>query len=312
MSGLVLVAVASTADAEAIVQAHEWAERTESALLAVHAVAAPHITGLDPATDKRAQTIIRTACEQEQGKLSERIASLTGRWHFEAPSGGWRERVSKAPTSESGRPDAERFEVQVVVGSPHAVVLQEAEDRDPSLIVVGASPKGPIDRWWLGSSAGQIVRHASVPVLVARSSPRGGVVAVASDLSDPSMPAIEAAVAEAGRRGAELVAVHSVNLAHPVLSAFEPAVVIDGKTAEVIHAAGHRTLKASLERFGGSGRTLVVDGPPHRAVGKAAADLEAALLVVGTHGRTGLLRVALGSVAESVAREASCSVLIVR
>ena len=44
----------------------------------------------------------------------------------------------------------------------------------------------------------------------------------------------------------------------------------------------------------------------------AASELPAQLIVVGTQGRTGLSRIALGSVAEAVVRAAPCSVLVVR
>jgi nucleotide-binding universal stress UspA family protein len=54
-----------------------------------------------------------------------------------------------------------------------------------------------------------------------------------------------------------------------------------------------------------------LDGPA-REVAQLAADLEADLVVVGTHGRTGLARLALGSVAEEVVRLAPCPVLVVR
>jgi len=52
---------------------------------------------------------------------------------------------------------------------------------------------------------------------------------------------------------------------------------------------------------------------PQLHLGNAASELPAQLLVMGTHGRTGLNRlIALGSVAEAVVRAAPCSVLVVR
>ncbi|KAF0104000.1 MAG: UspA domain-containing protein [Rhodospirillaceae bacterium] len=53
-------------------------------------------------------------------------------------------------------------------------------------------------------------------------------------------------------------------------------------------------------------------GAPHTEIVKAAKDLPADLIVIGSHGRGGIKRVLLGSVAESVMRNAPCPVLVVR
>ena len=60
------------------------------------------------------------------------------------------------------------------------------------------------------------------------------------------------------------------------------------------------------------GGGLLRDGPAAPAILRAATELPAQLLVVGTHGRTALSRIALGSVAEAIVRAAPCSVLVVR
>ncbi len=59
-------------------------------------------------------------------------------------------------------------------------------------------------------------------------------------------------------------------------------------------------------------QTGVVTGRPERSVVNAVRNVGADLVVMGTHGRKGLSRILLGSVAERVAREAPCAVLIVR
>jgi nucleotide-binding universal stress UspA family protein len=60
------------------------------------------------------------------------------------------------------------------------------------------------------------------------------------------------------------------------------------------------------------GEARVLDGAPAATIVATAEELGAELIVVGTHGHTGLARLALGSVAESVLRNATCSVLAVR
>ena len=143
-------------------------------------------------------------------------------------------------------------------------------------------------------------------------SPTSNKVVVATDLSDASLPAIEAAVVEASRRKAELIALSALDLAYPLASGVEPGIVIDEDTTKLLHESCHQALGAAVERFGGKAKTEVVEGPPARAVIAAAERLGAELLVVGTRGRTGLARLALGSVAGRIVSRAHCSVLVVR
>jgi nucleotide-binding universal stress UspA family protein len=67
-----------------------------------------------------------------------------------------------------------------------------------------------------------------------------------------------------------------------------------------------------LTRLGIAATCKVTHDPPHAEIIKLADALEPELLVVGTHRRTGLARLALGSVAERVVATATCSVLVVR
>lgn len=77
-----------------------------------------------------------------------------------------------------------------------------------------------------------------------------------------------------------------------------------------------RSLKVELEGFakraGVEAECLVKDGPAAASILDAAKELPAELIVVGTHGRSGLTRLALGSVAEAVLGGATCSALVVR
>jgi nucleotide-binding universal stress UspA family protein len=96
------------------------------------------------------------------------------------------------------------------------------------------------------------------------------------------------------------------------LASFDPGAVIDEHTAAALREACHRTLSASATRFGREARTEVVEGPAQRAIPELARRLGAELLVIGSHGRHGLERVAVGSIAMAMVRRAPCSVLVVR
>jgi nucleotide-binding universal stress UspA family protein len=89
-------------------------------------------------------------------------------------------------------------------------------------------------------------------------------------------------------------------------------------TAEQIRQAEEKAKEALRARIPaehqGSDRveTLVAHGAAAPEILRIAAEKAASLIVIATHGRTGLLRLALGSVAERVVREAPCPVLVIR
>jgi nucleotide-binding universal stress UspA family protein len=157
----------------------------------------------------------------------------------------------------------------------------------------------------------RLVRHATVPIMVARESPRTGRVLVGTDFSDPSLPAIRAGAEAAARTGGELVVVHAVELNPLVVYGMDlpPMFAVSSKE---LHDGALDRLADTLQRLDVKARTLVSALPPAACLVDAATNQEAELIVVGTHGRSGLTRFMLGSVAETVIRRAPCSVLVVR
>lgn len=138
-------------------------------------------------------------------------------------------------------------------------------------------------------------------------------ILVATDFSEQAGKAFEAALALAARTKAEVHVIHAQEVALPL---FEPyAVVIPADwigearrlTQEKL-AQAHQAVKAK----GLSGTTHLGDVPAAHAVAERARSLGADLVVLGTHGHTGLKHVLLGSVAERTLRLAPCSVLIVK
>lgn len=207
-------------------------------------------------------------------------------------------------------------EVVLGAGSPHTELVRIADERKAPLVVVGASGAGGLNRAIFGSTAGQVVRYAHCPVLVARPSHDRGLVMAATDFSEASTKAVDAAVKEAKLRHLPLHLVHSYYEPVSSLTLLGPVVmgvpaVPDAERAELRRAA-EEMLKTLLQSTGTTGTTGLLDGPPAAAIVHAAQTAAASLVVVATHGRSGLTRIALGSVAESVARDAPCSVLAVR
>ena len=95
--------------------------------------------------------------------------------------------------------------------------------------------------------------------------------------------------------------------------AFEHKKVERGKQKEI--SEQEERLRAFLKKFPLKGlktHFLVRSGPPYVEIILAAKKIKADLIILGTHGRTGLLHIMMGSVAERVAREASCPVMVVK
>jgi len=138
-------------------------------------------------------------------------------------------------------------------------------------------------------------------------------ILLATDFSEQAGKAFEAALALAARRQAELHVIHALEVALPL---FEPyAVVIPAdwigearRLAQEKLAKAHEAVKAK----GLSGTTHLGDVPAAHAIAERARALGADLVVLGTHGHTGLKHVLLGSVAERTVEYAPCSVWTVK
>jgi nucleotide-binding universal stress UspA family protein len=135
-------------------------------------------------------------------------------------------------------------------------------------------------------------------------------ILVAHDFGETAQRALEFALALAGPLGARV----NVLFAYDVLAygfPEAPAMAID--TTQIERAA-RTALEGVVSRARQSGVTvecLLRKGPPWKEIDAAAKDTGADLIVIGTHGRHGLARALLGSVAEKVVRTAPCPVLTV-
>ena len=137
-----------------------------------------------------------------------------------------------------------------------------------------------------------------------------------SDFSRASAAAFAKAVQLANENHAELLVMHV--LAFPM-----PVVAGDGYISPTLYAqveASSRawakrqldTLVAKARKAGARARAVLLEGTPYDRITRAARSNRADLIVIGTHGRTGLARLFLGSVATRVVSTAHCPVLTVR
>jgi nucleotide-binding universal stress UspA family protein len=71
-------------------------------------------------------------------------------------------------------------------------------------------------------------------------------------------------------------------------------------------------IEAAVRQAGLKAEVRVMAGDPGRGLCELATELASDLVIIGTHGRSGLARIALGSVAERVANDAPCPVMVIR
>ena len=199
-------------------------------------------------------------------------------------------------------------EVSLESGTPHVGLLMQAEKMGAGVIV--AAP---------GSVALDVVRHASTAVLIARRSPQGPVVG-ATDFSDPSLPALHTAAAEARRRGSSLHLLHAFDIGLFTLGRAPAAAMpyLAGKSTialeglDNLRGLAKQKLEQTLREADLPGGTAVIGGFAKDVIVQYAESVGAELIVVGTHGRSRLMRLTLGSTAASVIESAPCAVLVVR
>ncbi len=188
----------------------------------------------------------------------------------------------------------------VRAGRPAELMRTLTAEHGLDLVVFGRTGVSGLDRVLLGSTAGRLVRSAPCPALVVdeRGLPPLTRITCAVDPDEPAPRTVAAAARLACSQDAELDVV---------------AVVEAGSGTEDLDGARDRAAAALRDHAPcipdrWSARACIGETALH---GILVAARGASLLVVGTHGRTGLARFLEGSVAESVVEDAPMSVLVV-
>jgi nucleotide-binding universal stress UspA family protein len=202
-------------------------------------------------------------------------------------------------------------------GFPDTTIVEVAEEIGAGLIVLGTHGRTGLKWFLLGSVAQRVVRLARTNVVVARGdAPAGGYrkICVATDFSTSAEGALSAAIAVAAP-DAHVDIVHCWYFEPTVGLSGEPS-LLQGLLLEQRTAIEHSLRESGEELLAlhrRPGLTLAFEpifAPPRPAI---VARLERGghdLVALGSHGRRGLPRFLLGSVAEAVVARAPCAVLV--
>lgn len=207
----------------------------------------------------------------------------------------------------------------VLNGRPAAALVDDARRMAADLIVVGSRGHGTIESMLLGSVSAEVIDHAMTPVLVARRR-RIDRVVLAWDGSTSASRAAELLRRWPifARSSVRVVSVADIEV--PWWSGFPSAGspelmplwldAVDASRSQRDQLASEMTLE--LQAAGLTAEADRREGDAAAEILAAANAIEADLILLGTHGRTGVARLVLGSVARNVLHHASSSVLVVR
>lgn len=205
----------------------------------------------------------------------------------------------------------------IVRGTPFAGIVQAAEQERADLCVIGSHRRAFLKDIFVGTTAERVIRNSPVPVLMANIDPalRYANCLAPVDLSDCSLQALKT-----GRRLGLLT-----NLRMVILHVYDAAAVgmlsyagvHKGNVNDYLADARIEAVR-DLVRFLGpldlgdvDYSTIVREGVAQAAIVDVAAELRPDLVVIGTHGRRGAVRLLLGSVTDEVLRRVNRDILIV-
>ena len=230
------------------------------------------------------------------------------------------EELQKAEATLHGEPPLVRQEV--TRGDPAEEILRIAAEREVDLIVMTTHGRGAFGRWFFGSVADRVARSSAVPVLLMRPSegePRPVAIrrlVVPLDGSALAEEVLPTAQALAKRLGVPIHLMTVIDLMRIIPAEVSPIVAFDAtvyeETLSQLHAGAAAQLaeiSERLEREGLHTSSEVAHGSPFMTIADAVHDGD--LVVMTSHGRGGVQRWLLGSVAEKLVREAPVPVVLV-
>lgn len=195
-------------------------------------------------------------------------------------------------------------------GEPSSRIIDIADRHNRELIIMGRRGLSNLARAFVGSVTQRVIGQSHGDVVVV---PNGVALAwtkilVATDGSPCSRAAVERAVRFARAYDGEVAVVSVVDV--PTELYGDAPDLVEELTRK---AKGYADDAAQVvHERGVAATTHVAEGAPHEVIPELARTLGAQVIVVGSHGRTGMGRLLMGSVAEKIIGFASCPVLVAR
>jgi len=269
-------------------------------------------TDLAPRTDRaqdRAVTLARAWRAQLTFVYAIDLAGMPTEKAKEPATEIARRRAYRLLQAELSHSDGVTPRIVIDDGNAAAVVLKAAETEGGDLIVTGTAGISPLGQLFAGRTTAKLVAHAMAPVLVVkkRGIPPYARIIVATDLSDASVAALETAMA--WFQASQITLYHAFDMPYRGL--------VDDKAGYEAGAranALNETRAFAARYLGTSADGLNIEvgfGSAAPSIAEYGAHAEADLVLAGTHGRSGLFKVLLGSVALALIDAVPFDVMIV-
>jgi nucleotide-binding universal stress UspA family protein len=211
----------------------------------------------------------------------------------------------------------------VVYGGPADSILAYTGKHHIDLIIMATHGVGGLRRWWLGSVSEKIVAHSTTPILLVHSKQVREIdrdravsfkrILAPLDGSDTGEAALHHAAEIAQKAGAFIILLHVIPEVHTVESRILGKEF--DKFVKAMHDAGQQYLdkvKARLESRGIDVVTRISRGDPAETIVDTAIHERADMIAMSTHGRSGIARWVLGSVADKIIHESRLPMWLVR
>jgi hypothetical protein len=202
-------------------------------------------------------------------------------------------------TKERAEKEGIKYEVIFHKGEePYQFIVEEASNRNVDVIIMGRRGRRGLKKLMMGSVTALVIGHSPCSIFVV---PRAGELKfkkllIATDGSEYSKKATSATTELAKKYGSNIIAISVAQKEEEIPEAENNI----KKVKEICHKEGIKV------------ETITITGTPYEAIVTTAQIKKADLIVIGTHGRTGLTKLLMGSVAERVIALAQCSVLVVK
>ena len=222
--------------------------------------------------------------------------------------------------------DAAPVSTAIAEGAPADIIQEEARRWNADLIVMSTHGFGAFDRAWLGSVADAVVRNTGTPVVLVRAGQDGSNVRtrfahilIALDGSALAEQSIQHALTLAAQSGARLTLLRVVqpvvvvpDYASPLQPPVAPEVIVQlrQQQAQDYLTGVAESLRAEVSDL--RAEVILAGNSDALEIIEYARAHDVDLIALATHGRSGLKRLVLGSVADKVIRGAPVPVLVIR
>lgn len=211
---------------------------------------------------------------------------------------------------------------QIGDGDVASTICGVADAQDADLIAMTTHGRSGVSRWAFGSVADRVIRSAPQPIFLVRGTddvaPRKTIRKImvpldGSELAEQALPQAEVLAKE---KGAEVLLLRAIE---PLSDREFAALFAAWESPEEVYAHRQTAAEQYLEQIQGelratilSSEILVEEGHPAEVILDTAGAEAVDLIVMSTHGRSGLSRWVYGSIADKVLHKATCPLLLIR